>query len=147
VTEQESIKAFRAFNRYYTRIIGLLEGDFLESSYSLGEVRVLYEIESSKACTSRAIRDAIGIDAGYLSRMLESLSRRGLVAKAESTEDRRRKTLKLTRKGKAALARLDLRSDKAARRLLVSLSSSERIELGRHMTRIRSLLGEPKGGI
>jgi len=131
----------RAFNRFYTRRIGLLDRSYLESPYSLTEVRVLYEIGLAGRRTAREIRGALGIDAGYLSRMLVSFSKAGLLRMAPSMEDGRVRLLELTREGEETTRWLDARSQESVRESLVRLGAAERDELVRCMERIRDLLG------
>jgi len=135
-----AIDSARAFNRFYTRFIGLLGKRFLGSPYSLTEVRILYEIAHRDGITARVIVDAMGIDAGYLSRILDSLIAAGLVEKSPSSVDGRCKALALTRRGRAAFARLDAAQDAAVAAFMERLSERQRGELVRHMEGIRALL-------
>src|SRR6476619_5904112 len=81
------IESIREFNRFYTRVIGLLDRDFLGSPFSLTEVRVLLELYYRRITTATAIGQALGLDAGYLSRMLRGFERRGLLAPAQAGAD------------------------------------------------------------
>src|SRR5438105_11430209 len=89
----------RHFNRFYTRRIGLLTRGFLESDFSLTEVRVLYELDRHPQITASAIGAELGLDAGYLSRIVAQFEKRGLVERASSPADARQSLLNLTRKG------------------------------------------------
>ena len=100
------IAAVRRFNRFYTRQIGVLQEGLLQSELSLAEVRVLYELAHDEGATATAIAKALGLDAGYLSRMLRSFEERALVQRRQSLVDGRRTILSLTRKGRSAFARL-----------------------------------------
>src|ERR1700741_1401270 len=91
--------AVRGFNRFYTRQIGVLRKTFLDSPYSLGEARVLYEIASRRAPTASDIARALDLDAGYLSRMLRQFERRGLIRRRTSPQDGRQSHLTLTPRG------------------------------------------------
>src|SRR5512144_1385241 len=84
-SNQELINRIRSFNRFYTNIIGLLDQHFLDSPFSLTEGRVLYEICNTEECCAKKIREKIVIDEGYLSRFLDSGSKRGLIKKAPSS--------------------------------------------------------------
>src|SRR5215469_16688936 len=90
----------RRFNRYYTRQIGVLRKTFLDSPYSLGEARVLYEIASHPAPTASEIARSLDLDAGYLSRVLRNFERRGLIRKRASPKDGRQSHLTLTSRGR-----------------------------------------------
>src|SRR5437867_7869101 len=101
----ERVAAVRAFNRFYTRVIGLLGEGLLHTPHSLAEARVLYELAQADAVDVRELREALAIDAGYLSRILARLEAKGLLRRAPSADDRRRRVARLTRRGRAAYAR------------------------------------------
>jgi DNA-binding MarR family transcriptional regulator len=136
-----AIDEVRAFNRFYTRVMGLLDRHFLESQFSLTEARVLYEIAHSEISTAKAIRAEMGIDAGYLSRILVSFIQGGLVNRTPAREDRRYQVLALTQKGKDAFARLNASQDRSVEAFAGRLSGRDREELVGHMQRIQELLG------
>jgi DNA-binding MarR family transcriptional regulator len=141
-SHQESIETIRAFNRYYTIIIGLLDQHFLDTPYSLAEARVLYEISHTGQCTAKKIRANIYIDEGYLSRIIDKFATAGLIRKTPAPEDRRLHLIVLTEKGKREFAKLNDNSNKAISRLIGKLSEKEREELVGMMERIRQLLGK-----
>src|ERR1700734_429341 len=91
----QRIAAVRRFNRFYTRQIGVLRKTFLDSSYSLGEVRVLYEIASGRTSTASEVGRALDLDAGYLSRVLCNFEKRGLIRRKVSATDARQSHLAL----------------------------------------------------
>src|SRR5690242_21639893 len=97
---QELIDRIRSFNRFYTNIIGLLDQHFLDSPFSLTEGRVLYEICNTEDCSAKKIREKILIDEGYLSRILDGFSKRGLIKKTPSSIDGRLRMIIPTEKGK-----------------------------------------------
>src|SRR5437016_4531780 len=109
---QDRVAALRRFNRFYTRRLGVLEEHFLHSPFSLTEARVLYELAHGDraTATAREIGGALGLDAGYLSRILDRFARARLISRAASPADGRQSLLALTQKGKAAFAPLDRRS-------------------------------------
>jgi DNA-binding MarR family transcriptional regulator len=137
---ESAVESVRDFNRFYTGFIGLLGKRFLDSPYSLTEARVLYEIAHRDGIAAKAIVGAMDIDAGHLSRILDSLIAAGLVEKSPSSTDGRSKTLALTRKGKAAFAKLDAAQGAAVAVYVERLSGRQRAELVRHMEGIRILL-------
>jgi DNA-binding MarR family transcriptional regulator len=136
-----AIARVRAFNRFYTRILGLLGRRFLDSRYSLTETRVLYEIARGGLCTATGIRAETGIDPGYLSRILDSFRRRGLVSRTTGGGDGRYRLLRLTPTGTAVFARLNAAQDRSIEALVRGLSRRECEELVGHMEGIKKLLG------
>ncbi len=135
------IAAVRHFNRFYTREIGVLDERLLQSELSLAEVRVLYELAHEEGATATTIVKALGLDAGYLSRMLRSFEQRALVQRRQSTADGRRTILSLTRKGRSAFARLDARAHSEIAALLAGHSAADQRALVDAMRSIESLLG------
>ena len=135
------IAAIRRFNRFYTKQIGVLQESLLSSDFSLAEVRVLYELAQSEGATATSIAKELGLDAGYLSRMLRSLAQRGLVQRRRSTSDARESNLTLTRKGRATFSKLDLRSHDEMAGLLAGHSPSDQRALVSAMTDIERIQG------
>ena len=107
----ESISAIRKFNRFYTKHIGVLREGHLDSPFSLTEVRVLYELAHRDGLTASELSRELGLDSGYLSRILRSFERRALIEKTRSESDARQTHLRLTEQGRAAFAGLDSRAD------------------------------------
>jgi DNA-binding MarR family transcriptional regulator len=137
---QEPIERIRSFNRFYTNIIGLLDQHFLDSPFSLTEGRVLYEIQHTQNCSAKKIREKISIDEGYLSRILDTFRKKGLITKTPSLEDRRLRIIKLTEKGRKQFSRLNDHSNKLISQILEKLSEEERQEFVSITDRIRELL-------
>jgi DNA-binding MarR family transcriptional regulator len=137
---QEPIERIRSFNRFYTNIIGLLDQHFLDSPFSLTEGRVLYEIQQTQNCYAKKIREKISIDEGYLSRILDTFRKKGLITKTQSLEDRRLRIIKLTEKGRKQFSRLNDHSNKLISQILEKLSEEERQEFVSITDRIRELL-------
>src|SRR5216117_271266 len=104
------IDAVRRFNRFYTRRIGVLRAGLLGSPYRLAEARLLYELAQGGQATASALGRDLGLDLGYLSRLLQGLKRRGLVRARRAAHDGRQSLLALTAKGRQAFAVLDSRS-------------------------------------
>lgn len=123
------VEALRGFDRLYARRLAAVEGGIARSAFSPGEARVLREISVREGTTARDLSRDLGLDAGYLSRMLRDLHRRGLVWKERSPEDRRAQILSLTRAGGQAFARLDAFAREQAADALRDLSPQERKRL------------------
>lgn len=140
VATADTVAAVRRFNRFYTRQIGLLDEGLHHTAFSLTEVRVMYEIFHRPGITATELCEALGLDAGYLSRLLRGLRRQGLVSARAETADRRRRTLNLTDRGLRTFEGLNARSSEEVGAMLARLSLPERRELVRAMRWIEGLL-------
>src|SRR5260370_40340319 len=125
----DDVAVFRRFNRMYTRFIGTLNEGLLNSPFSLAEARVLYELATRDAPKAREIADELGVDAGYLSRLLGKFERDGLLKRKASEQDGRYADLTLTPRGRTAFKRLNALSEEQARTVLGDLSPSAGREL------------------
>jgi DNA-binding MarR family transcriptional regulator/GNAT superfamily N-acetyltransferase len=135
-----AVAAVRGFNRAYTRRFGLLDEQHLGSDFSLGEVRVLYELAHQERTTAAALARKLEVDPGHLSRMLGGLRRRGLVRRVRSADDRRASLLSLTPGGRREFQRLDRKANVHVSGLLRGLSPRQRAELVRSLSGVRRLL-------
>ena len=133
------IAAVRRFNRFYTRVVGMLREGLHGSGFSLTEARVLYELANRPGLNAGPLARDLGVDPGYLSRILQGFTERGLLQRRVPT-DRRQKTLRLTRAGEAAFAPLDAASRREIGTLLARLSGPGQAELVQAMGRIQTLL-------
>lgn len=138
--DDKLIKEVRAFNRFYTNVTGLLDRYLVQSRFSLPEARILYELYHRKKCTARDILQAVDMDKGYLSRMLQQFKKEGLIARLKSPEDGRAAFISLTATGKAAFAELNKASDNQVKKILQSLGKEEQKALVRHMQGIQKIL-------
>jgi DNA-binding MarR family transcriptional regulator/N-acetylglutamate synthase-like GNAT family acetyltransferase len=136
------IDAVRRFNRFFTRRIGILREGLLHTSHSLTEARILFEIAHRDDPTASDLSRELGLDPGYLSRILAHLERRGLVEKVRSETDRRRRLLALTPDGEDAFSLLDSRSREEVAEMLEELSEGEGRRLLEAMRTIKSVLDE-----
>jgi DNA-binding MarR family transcriptional regulator/GNAT superfamily N-acetyltransferase len=134
------IEAVRSFNRFYTRLIGVLREGLLESRFSLTEVRVLYELAHRDHVTAKELADELYLDAGYLSRILRSFEEQGLIKRTPSGIDGRQSHLTLTKKGQKEFAPLNARAIDEVAILLGKLSSAEQNRLISAMITIERLL-------
>ena len=135
-----STAAFRSFNRAYTRFLGTLNDHYLNTEYSLAEGRVLYELATRPRAQAKEIADVLGLDPGYLSRILRKFEREGLVARAVARDDRRAADLRLTARGRTAIRTLNLRADKQARSVLGQLSTDQRAKLASALSTIETTI-------
>ena len=131
----------REFNRFYTRKIGVIDGT-ASSPFSLAEARVLFELAHREQPTATDIRKELGLDAGYMSRILREFERRKLVTRERSKTDERQKFLSLTARGRRAFAPLDERSNRDLAAMLEELSPAARNQLVDAAQSIRRLLGD-----
>jgi DNA-binding MarR family transcriptional regulator/GNAT superfamily N-acetyltransferase len=137
-----AVAAVRAFNRFYTNVIGLLRGGYLDSPYSLTEVRVLFELSRQEETEAAGLRRSLGIDAGYLSRILARFDAEKLTVRQRSAADGRRQVIRLTQAGRSAFAELDaLQTDRTAG-LLARLGEPERRQLVEAMRVVRRVLSD-----
>ena len=137
---EPAVQAVRHFNRFYTRQIGVLQETLLRSPLSLTEARVLYEVAHSERATATDVGRAIGVDAGYLSRILRGFQKRGWVHRATAEGDARKQVLSLTRAGRAYFEMLNARSDEEIRRMLEALPPSRQTRLVGAMHAIEDVL-------
>ncbi len=137
---EDRIAAVRRFSRHYTRVIGVLQEGLLQSAFSLTEARVLYELAHQPGVTATALGRELGVDAGYLSRILAGFADRGLLERRADAADRRQSRLRLTAAGEAAFAPLDARSRAEVTALLAALPEAAQRELVAAMSRIERLL-------
>lgn len=136
------IEKVRSFNRFYTRHIGLLNEGILESAFSLTEARVLYELLHRGPVTAADLGRELGLDAGYLSRLLKNFEVRGLIRRSPSQGDRRQFLLTLTEAGSAAFEPLNQASASQVAAMLASLSTGERERLIGAMVTVERLVGD-----
>lgn len=134
------LAAVRDFNRFYTRRIGALQEHLLDSPFTLAESRVLYELAHRDAPTATLLSRELGMDAGYLSRIVRRLARRALVRGDRSSSDGRQVHLTLSARGRRAFASLDEQSSGQVREAIEHLSSAEQRVLVEAMATIRRLL-------
>lgn len=113
--------AIRRFNRFYTREIGVLDGNLLQSGFSLAEARIIYELAQAPQISATEIGEKLNLDRGYLSRMLRAFQRKRLISRKTNAVDRRRSHLSLTEKGRKTFRQLDRRSSEAAKGMIANL--------------------------
>jgi DNA-binding MarR family transcriptional regulator len=139
MTRRSRIERVRSFNRTVTSTIGALDDHFLGRVLPLGEARLLWEVGSTGA-EVRELRQRLGLDSGYASRLLRSLERRGLVEVVQDPNDARVRRARLTRAGQDERRELDRRSDRLAASLLEPLPDDERERLTEAMAEVERIL-------
>jgi DNA-binding MarR family transcriptional regulator/predicted GNAT family acetyltransferase len=137
---QEQIRVVRRFNRFFTRKIGVLREGLLHSPYSLTEARIIFELANRSSSTASDLCNELGLDAGYLSRILNKLEQQKLIDKIRSDEDGRQRLLSLTAEGQKAFSLLNSRSNDEVSELLNELKESDRIHLIEAMHIIENIL-------
>ncbi|MHC1781199.1 MAG: GNAT family N-acetyltransferase [Anaerolineaceae bacterium] len=142
---ENDVAAVRQFNRFFTRHIGVLREGLLQTPYSLTEARLLFELATHADLTASALCRELGLDPGYLSRILARLEEQGLLERFPAAGDRRRLILSLTTKGQEIFAILDRRSRDEAGELLKDLSPQDRRRLLSAMDAIQSILSRSSG--
>jgi len=136
----EQVAAVREFNRFYTARLGLLRRRHLDGDFSLTESRILYEIGNCPLMTASALGGTLELDAGYISRLLASLTRRKLVLQTTSKNDGREKQLTLTASGERAVARLNQRSAAQLEEMLAKVDATDRQTVVMSLQRVRKIL-------
>ncbi len=139
---RERVDAVRAFNRFYTSLIGVLADGLLQTPYSLTEARVIFELGRRDACEVAALRRSLDLDAGYLSRILSRFEADGLVVRERAADDARRQVARLTERGRVVFEDLDGRSAAQIGRMLAGLAEDDQRRLVGAMEAIRGILGE-----
>src|ERR1700728_4454202 len=144
----DTVAAVREFNRFYTNVIGLLRGKYLDTPYSLTEARLLFELAQRDASEVTGLRGVVDIDAGYLSRILARFEADGLIWRQRSAADARRQVIRLTEAGHSVIAGLDARSAAQTREMLTDVRPDDRRRMLDGMRVITEVLTEapqPRG--
>ncbi|QIP11651.1 MarR family transcriptional regulator [Spirosoma aureum] len=139
----DSIASVRAFNRYYTNIIGIVDRHILNSNLSLAEARILFEINNQPDCTQTHLIDQLNIDAGYLSRIIKHFEREGFLLRNRSATDARTSYLTLTDTGQQLFQALNHASEQELNTLTNHLTASQLEHLVGSMKTIQALLDTP----
>lgn len=134
------VQLVRRFNRLYTQRIGVLEPRYLHRSYSLTHARVLYELAQRSDTTASELGAKLGVDAGYLSRIVKRFEKDALVVRTPAPQDGRQSLLNLTRRGRALFARFEERASAEMRQLIAELPETGQQHLVTAMAQIEKLL-------
>lgn len=141
----ECIAAVRAFSRFYTRTLGLLEDGLLDTSFSLTEVRVIYEAAQQNELDVAELREVLGLDAGYLSRVLSRLSSKEVLTRERSKADRRRQVVRLTDYGRRLFAVFNQRANQQVADLIEGIGPDGRRRLTGALRAVEDLLASAAG--
>jgi len=144
-TLDDRVAAIRHFDRFFTRQLGVLREHLLHTPYSLTEARVLFDLAQRDHLSAAALGRELGLDAGYLSRILGRFEQHGLLEKSRSDDDGRQQLLRLTDAGRDAFALLDRRSRDEVADLLANLSDEEQQRLLAAMRTIEGILDNKAG--
>lgn len=139
----DQIAAVRAFNRFYTRKLGVLDQHLGKTPFSLSEARVLYELAHRDDLAAKEIGNELGLDPGYLSRIVQNFDEKGLITRKPLPADRRQYQLSLTAKGRQTFAKLNASSQNEVAAMLAQLSPDNAAQLTRAMATIETVL-EPQ---
>src|SRR5262245_57168157 len=142
----QRIAAVRRFNRFYTQRIGVLQDGWAQSPFSLSQARVLYELLHRDKPTASEVGNALGLDAGYLSRILRGFAARGFIAKEKSASDGRQVHLTVTPRGRKTFAPLEAHSDTEVGNMLRPLTPAEQVRLVAALQAVEELLAEDQIG-
>jgi DNA-binding MarR family transcriptional regulator/N-acetylglutamate synthase-like GNAT family acetyltransferase len=141
-TLEDRINAIRRFNRFITRQIGVLREGLLHTPYSPTEARIIFELANNETLTASELINDLGLDAGYLSRMITSLEGKGIVEKTRSKSDGRQRLLHLTSEGQSAFELLDKRSRDEVTDMLDDLEEKDQQRLFKAMQTIEDIFSE-----
>jgi DNA-binding MarR family transcriptional regulator/N-acetylglutamate synthase-like GNAT family acetyltransferase len=147
VGQQDSANAVatvREFNRFYTRVIGVLDEGLLDTPYTLTEARVIFELAQGEQVEVATLRRRLGLDPGYLSRILSRYESDGLIIRSRSRSDARRQVVRLTDAGRSAYKTLDERSARQIEAVLEGLADEEQRRLLGAMATISDVLGDSR---
>ena len=136
----DAIRKIRSFNRFYTNLIGVVNQHILDSSYSLTEARLLYELHHFPGSTARGVKKLLRVDEGYLSHTIDKLTRKGLILKRRSTKDGREVLLTLSNKGEREFQVIDQLSAREIGTLTLHLSGDDLDLLVKMMAEIEAML-------
>jgi DNA-binding MarR family transcriptional regulator/N-acetylglutamate synthase-like GNAT family acetyltransferase len=137
---EDHVAAVRAFNRFYTRKLGVLDQHLGKSPFSLSEARVLYELAQRDDLAAKEIGNELGLDPGYLSRIVQSFDEKGLITRKPLPADRRQYQLSLTAKGRQSFAKLNLGSQNEVAAMLARLPAGDATRLTQAMATIEAVL-------
>ncbi|KJY70115.1 MarR family transcriptional regulator [Vibrio coralliilyticus] len=138
-----TVNEIRSFNRFHTNLVGALNEGLLASSFPLVQVRILFELANNDDLAASDLMESLSVDRGYLSRMVSSLDKQGLITKTPDAKNKKRIVLSLSPEGQKVFAELNNASASEVQALISSLSKNECTELISALKKVRRLLGDP----
>lgn len=136
----DRIGRIRSFNRFYTNLLGLLDRTLLKSSYSLTEVRIMFELNRLSTLSASELANLLNLDPAYLSRIISSFEQKKLIQKEQSSEDLRKYLISLTSKGKQVISDLQEKANEQIKILLTNITDIDQIRLVTAMRTIENIL-------
>ncbi|MFX1464020.1 MAG: GNAT family N-acetyltransferase [Promethearchaeota archaeon] len=136
----EIIGKIRSFNRFYTKLLGLLDRTLLKSEYPLTEVRIMFELNRLSTSTASELVKLLNLDPAYLSRILSRFEKINLIKKEQSTKDMRKQLISLTTKGKTVISKLQEKANEQIKAILINISDEEQNQLVKAMRNIERIL-------
>ncbi|MDL5143886.1 bifunctional helix-turn-helix transcriptional regulator/GNAT family N-acetyltransferase [Bacillus atrophaeus] len=133
---------FRKFNRFYTNVLGFLNEHIYDSPFSLTETRILFEIYNTPNCTAKVIQDKLGLDRGYVSRILKQFEKEHLIYKEKSEEDARHHYIYVTESGRTIYKKLEAKANEQVELMLKEIDHQDRHKLAEAMAVIESILSQ-----
>lgn len=136
------VSEIRKFNRFYTKVLGLLNQQVYDSPYSLTETRILFEINNTSSCTAKFLQEELDLDRGYVSRILKRYEEQGMINKQKWEEDGRTYFIQLTEKGKMIYCDLERKAEQQVKSLLNNIAMEKQQNLIESMKIIQTILSE-----
>lgn len=133
---------FRKFNRFYTNVLGFLNEHIYDSPFSLTETRILFEIYNTPNCTAKALQDKLGLDRGYVSRIVKQFEKEDLIYKQRSKDDARHHYIFVTETGKTIYKKLEEKANEQVELMLKEINQKEQHRLAEAMAEIEEILSQ-----
>lgn len=133
---------FRKFNRFYTNVLGFLNEHIYDSPFSLTETRILFEIYNTPNCTAKALQDKLGLDRGYVSRIVKQFEKEDLIYKQRSKDDARHHYIFVTETGKTIYKKLEEKANEQVELMLKEINQKEQHRLAEAMAEIEAILSQ-----
>ena len=137
------VQKIRIFNRYYARVLGVFDKKYLGVDFSVAEVRIIGEIGRNNNLTAKELAEYLSIDKGYMSRMMQNLEKKGLIARVKSEKDAREKHLRLTLEGEKLNLLLEEKADQRILRQIEGITEGDFEKLLDAMKIIETIMGKP----
>ena len=137
---EQAIASIRRFNRFFTRFVGALDDDFLDTGMTLAEARILFEVAKSESCFADDVQRSLDLDAGFVSRVLRRFEGRRWIKRSQTDTDGRRRSIRLTTLGRRHFEQLDSRQREVVQRCLHRLDAGAQHRLVASLETAQDLL-------